>query len=115
MRIVILIALAAVAAILGYFWHRGECPGGQVFETKEQCEAAGIGPAFCAGSFAESRRKATLEYAPFPNQNDCLMQFPRCEPHARVVGGFVPVPRGVCVSRGRAGEPIYERYGQRVK
>ena len=114
MKSIILILIGAVAAAMGYFAFQGECTSGKVYATEAACRAGGIAEAFCAVSFTEARRSATLDYAPFPNQSDCQLQFPLCEPHARVVGGFVPVPRGVCVARGEAGKPVYERYGQRL-
>jgi uncharacterized protein YgiB involved in biofilm formation len=115
MKAVILMLFAAVAGVMAYLALRGECPDGEVFASEAECRAAaGFDAAFCRQSFVEARRKAVLDYAPFPNQNDCQLQFPRCEPHQRVVSGFVPVPRGVCVARGREGDPVYERYGQRI-
>lgn len=114
MKAVVLALMGVVAAVMGYFAFQGECPGGKVYATEAECRAGGIADAFCKASFAEAKRSATLDYAPFPNQGDCQHQFPLCEPHARVVGGFVPVPRGVCVAGGEAGKPVYERYGQRI-
>jgi uncharacterized protein YgiB involved in biofilm formation len=114
MKIVIFVLIGVIAAAMGYFAFQGECTGGKVYTTEAECRAGGIAEAFCRVSFSEARRSATLDYAPFSNQSDCQQQFPRCEPHARAVGGFVPVPRGVCVARGEAGKPVYERFGQRL-
>jgi uncharacterized protein YgiB involved in biofilm formation len=115
MRNVIFAFMLAGLGVMVWLFFRGECPGGKVFANEAACQAdAGFDATFCRQSFASARRRATLDYPPFPNQNDCLMQFPRCEPHARIVGGFVPVPRGVCVAQGHEGDPIYARYGQRI-
>lgn len=112
MRTLILAAMAAAAMVLGYMMLQGECPGGKVFESEAECRAAGGGEA-CRAGFAEAKRKATLDYSPFSNENDCSLQFPRCQPHG-AVAGYVPVPRGVCITPGKPGEPIYERFGQRI-
>ncbi|KAF0231240.1 MAG: hypothetical protein FD175_1109 [Beijerinckiaceae bacterium] len=115
MKAVILAIIGVIAAAMGYFAFQGECPGGQVFAGEAECRARlGAEAALCGPAFRAADVAATLDYAPFPNQTDCQMQFPVCQPHARVVGGFVPVPRGVCVAKGKAGTAVYERYGQRI-
>lgn len=112
MRALILIAMAAAALVMGYIALQGECPGGKVYASEGECRTAGGGEA-CRSGFAEAKRKATLDYSPFTNENDCALQFPRCEPHGKLAG-YVPVPRGVCIAPGKPGEPVYERFGQRV-
>lgn len=115
MKVIVLAVVAVVAAAFMWFAFEGECRDGVVVKDQAECRIAGFAPAYCASSFAEAHRTATLDYAPFPTQDACLLKFPFCEPHARVVGGYVPVPRGVCVSRASGiGKPVYERIGQRI-
>lgn len=116
MRFIVLAVFLAVAGGIMYWASRGGgCPGGLAFENETVCQRTpGFGDAICREAFATARHKATLEYAPFPDQSACQMQFERCAPHASVVGGFVPVARTTCVGGTRSGEPIYERIGQRV-
>lgn len=115
MKAIVLAIIGAIAAAMAYFAFQDECPGGNVFASLPECRAAsGSDPAFCRDVFADAQRKATEDYAPFANQTDCLATFPVCQPHTRVTGGFVPVPRGVCAIRsakGAEGRPVYERQG----
>lgn len=113
MRAIVIGIILAVAGLMGYLFFRGECPGGQVFNTETQCRAAaGFDAAFCRISFAQARRRAYEDASPFSTQDACLRHFPSCEPHHRVVSGYVPVPRGVCVTPGKPGEPVFEKIGQ---
>jgi uncharacterized protein YgiB involved in biofilm formation len=112
MKVVVFALILGIAGAMAWFAFRGECPDGQVFATEGACVASGRFPAdFCRRAFAEARRVATEDQAPFSTQDDCLRQFPRCQPHAAVMGGFVPVPRGTCVASGREGRPVYQRIG----
>jgi uncharacterized protein YgiB involved in biofilm formation len=111
MRLVIIVLIVGIAAAMAYFGLRGECPGGQVFATKTACRDAGLGEILCDRAFAEARRKAFEESSPFSTQDACLHHFPRCERHVRIVSGYVPVPRGVCVVPGKPGNPVFERIG----
>lgn len=113
MRTVIFGAMLIAAGFMGYLFFRGECPGGQVFATEAECrETAGFDALFCRQSFIEGRRRAFEDSSPFSTQDACLRHFPRCEPHRVVVSGYVPVPRGICVARGKKGEPVFEKIGQ---
>lgn len=115
MKIVILAIIAGVLGFIGYSYFRGECRDGRVVATEVECVAS-FGADSCRLAFAESRKKATEEYAPFNTQDSCQRSFPRCEPHRAVVSGFVPVPSGTCVARvdGRvSGTPVYERIGRK--
>jgi uncharacterized protein YgiB involved in biofilm formation len=109
-RALILTAIVIAAAIMGYFMLQGECSGGKVFASEAECRASGFKKDLCDSSFSSANRKARLEYSPFVTENDCALQFPRCAPHGKLAG-YVPVPRGVCVTAGKEGEPVYQRHG----
>ncbi|MCA0401014.1 MAG: hypothetical protein LCH38_09385 [Proteobacteria bacterium] len=116
MRALFLALFALVGAVMGYFMLQSECPGGKAFASEAECRAAaGFDAAFCRAGFALAHRKAIQDYAPFSTQNDCLQAFARCQPHAVVVGGYVPVPEKVCIARDQngtaKGEPLYTRIG----
>lgn len=111
MKVVVIALVLGIAAAMAYFAWQGECRGGQVFASEAQCVAARLPQGLCRDSFAEARRLAREDVAPFATQDECLRQYPFCQPHGRVTGGFVPVPRGVCVVSGMAGKPVFERIG----
>jgi uncharacterized protein YgiB involved in biofilm formation len=113
MRTVLIAVMGIAAAVMGYFALQGECPGGKVFASEAECRAGGYGAQICHSGFAASDRRARLEYSPFNTETDCTLQFPRCMPHGKLAG-YVPVPRGTCIVEGKPGEPVYERYGQRI-
>lgn len=116
MRAVIFGAMLIAAGFMAYLFFRGECPGGQVFASEAQCRAAaGFDAAFCRISFAQARRRAYEDASPFSTQDACLRHFPVCEPHHKVVSGYVPVPRGVCVTSGKPGEPVFEKIGHSLQ
>lgn len=109
-----LIAIMVIAGlVMAYFMLQGECPGGKVFASAAECRASGFKKDLCDTSFSSASRKARLEYSPFLTENDCTLQFPRCEPHGKLAG-YVPVPRGVCVVSGKEGAPVYQRYGATI-
>jgi uncharacterized protein YgiB involved in biofilm formation len=110
MRALILVLMGIAATVMGYIALQGECNGGKVFANEGECRASGLKKEICQASFVSASRKARLEYSPFSTQNDCDLQFPRCEPHGKLAG-YVPVPRGVCVVAGKDGEPVYQKYG----
>lgn len=112
MRALILGLIGIAAAVMGYFMLQGECPGGKVYASEAECRTSGLGE-LCRTSFSSANRKARLEYSPFLTENDCTLQFPRCEPHGKLAG-YVPVPRGVCVVSGKEGAPVYQRYGATI-
>lgn len=107
--------IGAIAAAMGWFAWNGECRDGTVFATESGCrEAAGFDAAFCREAFKQAHAKATIDYAPFRTQTECLEKFPTCVPHGVITGGFVPTPRGTCVARiagGISGTPVYQRLG----
>ena len=115
MKTIVIGIIAAIAAAMGYFWFQGECAG-KIYANFAECRENFSGE-FCAIAFTQANTKARNDYPPFPNQGACDRVFPRCMPHAVVVGGFVPVPRSVCTERsagGPIGTPIYQKYGQTV-
>jgi uncharacterized protein YgiB involved in biofilm formation len=118
MNKLILALFAAAAMIMTYIGLQPECADGKVFADEAACQAS-FDAGFCRTAFARAHQKASIDYAPFSTQDDCLRQFPFCMPHG-VVNGFVPKPRGTCVVRGENGQmlkssPIYERIGASIQ
>jgi len=116
---VIFFFLGVIAAALGWFAFNGECKNGTVFESEAACRAAaGFDAAFCRDSFRKAHVKATVDYAPYRTQDECLQKFPICVAHGVIVGGFVPLPKATCVLRDEKGlvdgSPVYERIGGNI-
>ncbi|MCZ8187867.1 MAG: DUF1190 domain-containing protein [Beijerinckiaceae bacterium] len=112
MKIIVFALILGIAGAMAFFAFRGECPDGQVFASEQACLAAGqLPPALCRQGFAEAQRAAREDQAPFATQDECLRQFPRCQPHGAVASGFVPVPRGACIAASGKGRPVYQRIG----
>ena len=115
MKYVVFALIAGIAGYLAWAFFQGACRDGRIFVSENECIAV-HGAQTCRLAFAESRRKATEDYAPFNTLDACQRSFPRCEPHRAVVSGFVPVATGSCVQEvaGRfSGSPVYDRIGRK--
>lgn len=114
MKAVIIAIVLGILGFIGYTFLKGGCPGGRIVASEAECVAA-FGEQACRLAYAESERKAKVEYGPFPTLDACSRTFGRCEPH-KAVSGFVPTPTGVCVipqGVGATGTPMYERIGRK--
>jgi uncharacterized protein YgiB involved in biofilm formation len=98
-RAVVFLVIAGVAGLMAYLAYVGECPGGTVVRSPEQCAtASGLGPDICHAVFAQALDVARRAGAVYTDRNACFREFGNCLDHATVVGGYVPQPAGFCVN-----------------
>ncbi len=96
MKVIILLFIAGVAGVMGWFFLRGECRGGKVVVSEAQCrQTAGFDAATCAAVFARAESVIRNSHAIYIDRERCLQTYARCIPHP--VNGFTPVPEGFCV------------------
>jgi uncharacterized protein YgiB involved in biofilm formation len=112
MRAVVFLIIAGIAGVMAYLMFIGECPGGSVVRSEEQCSASGgFSGDLCRTIFARANDVARNSGSVYPDPLKCAAQFGACLPHATVVGNFVPTPYGFCVkTNGNAlvsMEPVY--------
>jgi uncharacterized protein YgiB involved in biofilm formation len=118
MKAVVLLIIAGIAGLMAYFAFIGECPGGAVVRSEEQCRGdAGISSGLCRTIFARANEVARNANSVYQDPTECSIQFGSCLPHATIVGGYVPAPAGFCVKTNgtalTAMEPVYRRAAAR--
>jgi uncharacterized protein YgiB involved in biofilm formation len=97
-RAVVFLVIAGVAGLMGYVALVGECPGGAVVRSQEQCnDTSGFSRDICAAVFARALDVARNAGTVYTDRNACFREFGNCLDHATVVGGHVPQPAGFCV------------------
>ncbi|MGL4634519.1 MAG: DUF1190 domain-containing protein [Beijerinckiaceae bacterium] len=112
MRAVVFLIIAGIAGVMAYLMFVGECTGGTVVRTEEQCQkSSGLSGDLCRTIFSRANDVARNSGAVYPDPMKCAEQYGPCMPHATVATAFVPVPYGFCVkTNGNAlvsMEPVY--------
>jgi uncharacterized protein YgiB involved in biofilm formation len=120
-RLAVVAIIAGVAGIMLWQARSGECPGGTVVFSLEDC--AGKLPGLACKQIYEradavARRAGTVYQDPV----ECSTRFGPCLEHALVVGGWTPRPAGFCVLRAAGSnttdqsltiQPVYRADGGR--
>lgn len=98
MRAVVFLIMAGIAGVMGYLMFVGECAGGTVVRSPEQCsQSSGLSGELCRIIFAHANEVARNSGAVYPDPLKCAEQYGPCMPHATVATAFVPVPYAFCV------------------
>ncbi len=113
MKLIGLLFIAGVVGLMGFFALRGECPGGVVVISEDQCAASGsVSRTACRTIFRDADRVTQASGTVFSDLQRCQANHDRCVPSS-VTQGFAPVPAGFCVTAiGDAvtrQEPVYRR------
>jgi hypothetical protein len=112
MRALILLFIAGVAGLIGYLTFVGECTGGTVVRSEQQCRES-LSQGLCRTIFARANDVARNAGSVYMNPTECAVAFGGCLDHATIVGGYVPAPAGFCVRTSgdtlSSMEPIYRR------
>ncbi len=116
MRALIMLFIAGVAGLIGYLAFTGECPGGTVVRSEEQCRET-LSQGLCRTIFSRANAVARNAGSVYMNPTECSIAFGNCLNHATIVGGYVPAPAGFCVKTSGESlssmEPIYRRAAAR--
>jgi uncharacterized protein YgiB involved in biofilm formation len=97
-RAAVVLVIAGVAGLMAYLAFVGECPGGAVVRTEEQCAASGGLPReLCRTVFSRAAEVARSAGTVYTDRDQCYREFGACLAHATLVGGYVPQPAGFCV------------------
>jgi uncharacterized protein YgiB involved in biofilm formation len=118
MKAVVILVIAGIAGLMAYLAFVGECPGGAVVRSEEQCRGeAALSASLCRTIFARANEVARSANSVYQDPTECSVQFGQCLPHATLIGGYVPAPAGFCVKTNGnalvAMEPIYRRAAAR--
>jgi uncharacterized protein YgiB involved in biofilm formation len=115
-RALILLFIAGVAGLIGYLAFVGECTGGTVVRSEQNCRES-LSQGLCRTIFARANDVARNAGSVYMNPTECCIAFGNCLNHATIVGGYVPAPAGFCVkSSGQtvsSMEPLYRRAAAR--
>ena len=114
MKAVVFLVIAGIAGLMAYFAFVGECPGGAIVRSEEQCRGeAGLSLNLCRTVFARANEVARNANSVYQDPMACSVQFGQCLPHATLIGGYVPAPAGFCIKTTNdeltAMEPLYRR------
>jgi uncharacterized protein YgiB involved in biofilm formation len=115
MKYAVIAFILGLAGFMLWLWLNGECPGGRVVTSEAQCVSdAGLPQAFCIEVFRRAPTVARAAATVYTDEAACRADFGECLPHALSRSGFVPRPRGFCVSADPEGrvqtmEPVYRR------
>jgi Protein of unknown function (DUF1190) len=112
MRAVVFLIIAGIAGVMAYLMFIGECAGGTVVRSEEQCSrSSGLSGELCRTIFSRANDVARNSGSVYPDGLKCAAQFGACMPHATLTGNFVPTPYGFCIrANGNAlvsMEPVY--------
>ncbi|MGL5116729.1 MAG: DUF1190 domain-containing protein [Beijerinckiaceae bacterium] len=98
MRAIPFVLIGGVAAFMATMAFRGECPGGVVVTSEENCRATGgVSAGLCSTVYSRAVDVARNSGSVYQDEAKCSQQYGSCLPHGRVLGSFVPVPAGFCV------------------
>jgi hypothetical protein len=116
MKAVIILFIAGVAGLIGYLAFTGECPGGSVVRSEEQCREL-LSQGLCRTVFSRAKDVAQGANSVYMDPVECSVQFGPCLNHATIVGGYVPAPAGFCVKVSgdslTSMQPVYRRAAAR--
>jgi uncharacterized protein YgiB involved in biofilm formation len=117
-KAVVVLVIAGIAGLMAYLAFVGECPGGAVVRSEEQCQqSSGLGSDLCRQVFARANEVARTAGTVYIDRNECFRVFGNCLNHATIVGGYVPQPAGFCVRAGggtlQSMVPIYRNAAAR--
>jgi uncharacterized protein YgiB involved in biofilm formation len=97
-RAIVVLVIAGIAGLMGYLAFVGECPGGTVARSEEQCrQSGGFSGDLCREIFARANEVARSAGTVYIDRDECFRVFGNCLNHASIVGGYVPQPAGFCV------------------
>jgi uncharacterized protein YgiB involved in biofilm formation len=100
-RAIVILFIAGVAGLMAYLAFVGECPGGSVVRSEEQCQqSSGFSGDICRQVFARANEVARSAGTVYIDRDECFRVFGNCLNHASIVGGYVPQPAGFCVKAG---------------
>jgi uncharacterized protein YgiB involved in biofilm formation len=107
--------IGGVAGFMAYMAFRGECPGGVVVMSEEDCrEAGGFSDDLCRTIYSRAMTVARNAGTVYEDAAKCSQQYGPCLPHATLVGSYVAVPAGFCVhssgDRLTAMTPVYRPF-----
>lgn len=98
MRAAVLLIIAGIAGLMAYLAYVGECTGGSVVRSEEQCTgSSGLSRDLCRQIFARANEVARGSGTVYIDRDECFRVFGNCLNHATVVGGYTPQPAGFCV------------------
>jgi uncharacterized protein YgiB involved in biofilm formation len=116
MKAVAILLIAGITGFMAYLGLVGECPGGTVVRSQQQCREA-LSQVICEAIFARAKDVAENSNTVYMNPTECSAVFGSCMNNLRVVGGYSPTPARFCVkSSGNTVtsiDPIYQRAGAR--
>jgi uncharacterized protein YgiB involved in biofilm formation len=100
-RAIVILVIAGVAGLMAYMAFIGECTGGSVVQSEEQCQqSGGLSGDVCREVFARANDVARNAGTVYTDRDECFRIFGNCLNHATVVSGYVPQPAGFCVKAG---------------
>jgi uncharacterized protein YgiB involved in biofilm formation len=100
-KAIVILIIAGIAGFMAYLAFVGECPGGAVVRSEEQCAGSGgLGTDLCRQVFARANEVARSAGTVYIDRDECFRAFGNCLNHATIVGGYVPQPAGFCVKAG---------------
>lgn len=115
-RALILLFIAGVAGLIAYLAFVGECTGGTVVRSEQQCRE-NLSQGLCRTIFARANDVARNAGSVYMSPTECSVAFGSCLDHATIVGGYVPAPAGFCVRASgetlSSMQPIYRRAASR--
>jgi uncharacterized protein YgiB involved in biofilm formation len=98
MRWLVFLIIGGIAGLFGYLALVGECPGGTVVRSQQQCQdSGGLSGDLCRQVFARANDVARNAGTVYIDRDECFRVFGNCLNHATIVGGYVPQPAGFCV------------------
>jgi uncharacterized protein YgiB involved in biofilm formation len=116
MKAVTILIIAGIAGFMAYLAYVGECPGGTVVRSEQQCLDT-LNAAVCTTIFSRAKEVAENSNTVYMNPIECSTLFGACLNHATIIGGYTPTPARFCIKNNGTSltsmEPIYQRAGAR--
>jgi uncharacterized protein YgiB involved in biofilm formation len=116
MRAVVILIIAGIAGLMAYLFVVGECQGGVVVRSEEQCRSS-LNATLCQTIFARANDVARNASSVYMDPVECSRQFGPCLEHATRTGGWTPRPFGFCIQSEGARlvsmVPVYRADGGR--
>lgn len=105
-------AIAGIAGLMLYLWTGGgECAGGTVIRSVQQCIASGRSGATCEELMASANQALARSGPVSATSEQCETQFGTCQQSLSVTG-YVPRATGFCLPRDPT-QHIVPLYGPR--